>query len=214
MLELSQDLSKGTQLDKALRFYDYLIDEDEKFVLMKVMLQAVIVKLENSQKCVVWKRLEQRLCWDFQVHERTIRNWIDEETVGPGHIGPIGFGMIALLSMHAVRPRRILFVCTINVMRSATAHRIYAHDLRFDVKSAGIHRSAEIVISKELLDWSDTVVVMEERHRNFILRNYPETYKGKNIVCLDVRDSYDYMQKELIISLRVKFENLYESGLI
>jgi protein-tyrosine-phosphatase len=32
---------------------------------------------------------------------------------------------------------KLLFVCTVNRMRSATAHKIYEDDYRFDVKSAG-----------------------------------------------------------------------------
>jgi len=46
--------------------------------------------------------------------------------------------------------KSILFVCTVNLMRSATAHKIYTHDLRFEVKSAGTHHSAETVLSKGL----------------------------------------------------------------
>ena len=106
--------------------------------------------------------------------------------------------------------KRILFVCTINIMRSATAHQIYSKDPRFQVRSAGTHRSAETVLSKELLEWAEMVVVMEDRHRNHILKRYPEIYKTKHIVCLDVPDNYDYMQAELIALLRDKFEELFE----
>ena len=99
-------------------------------------------------------------------------------------------------------------------MRSATAHKIYIHDLRLEVKSAGTHHSAETVLSKELLDWSDMVMVMEDRHLNFIRKTYPEIYRSKRIACLDVPDNYDYMQPELITLLRVKFEYFYIRGMI
>ena len=110
--------------------------------------------------------------------------------------------------------KRILFVCTINLMRSATAHQIYANDLRFQVRSAGTHRSAETVLSRELLYWAELVVVMEERHLNFIRKTYPAIFKGKNIVCLDVPDNYDYMQAELIVLLRDRFEELVRSVML
>jgi len=41
---------------------------------------------------------------------------------------------------------RILFVCTVNRMRSATAHKIYENDPRFEVDSAGTDRIAQIVL--------------------------------------------------------------------
>ena len=110
--------------------------------------------------------------------------------------------------------KRILFVCTINVMRSATAHKIYSNDPRFLVRSAGTHHSAETVLSKELLDWSDAVVVMEETHLNFIRKTYPAIFKGKNIVCLDVPDNYDYMQAELVALLRDRFEEFVWSFML
>lgn len=109
--------------------------------------------------------------------------------------------------------KRILFVCTVNVMRSATAHQIYSNDPRFQVRSAGTHRSAETVLSKELLEWAEVVVVMEDRHRNFIFRMYPEIARTKRIVCLDIPDNYDYMQDELITLLRARFEDFIRNGM-
>jgi len=38
--------------------------------------------------------------------------------------------------MEVLDKRKLLFVCTINRMRSATAHKIYENDSRFEVKSA------------------------------------------------------------------------------
>lgn len=49
-------------------------------------------------------------------------------------------------------------------MRSATAHKIYENDSRFEVKSAGTDKSANTVISLELLNWADSIIVMETAH--------------------------------------------------
>lgn len=43
---------------------------------------------------------------------------------------------------------RILFVCTVNRMRSATAYEIYKDDTRFDVDSAGTDRTANVVLEE------------------------------------------------------------------
>ncbi len=95
-------------------------------------------------------------------------------------------------------PQKILFICTINRMRSATAHTLYAHDSRFAVQSAGTDKGAKVVVSAELLDWADAVVVMEKHHRNTIRSRFLEVYAAKPIVCLYIPDLYDYMDPELI----------------
>jgi predicted protein tyrosine phosphatase len=109
---------------------------------------------------------------------------------------------------------KILFVCTVNRLRSATAHKIYEDDERFEVKSAGTDKSANTVISFDILNWADTILVMEKQHRNFIRNKFPDIYKNKKIICLYIPDIYDYMQTELISILKEKIEDVYKQGLI
>jgi predicted protein tyrosine phosphatase len=109
---------------------------------------------------------------------------------------------------------KILFVCTVNRLRSATAHKIYEDDDRFEVKSAGTDKSANTVISLDILNWADIILVMEIQHDNFIRKKFPDIYKNKKIVCLYIPDIYDYMQKELISILKEKVEDVYKRGLI
>lgn len=109
---------------------------------------------------------------------------------------------------------KLLFVCTVNRMRSATAHKIYEGDDRFEVKSAGTDKTANTVLTKEILDWADSIVVMEKHHRNHIRKHFPEIYKIKRIVCLYIPDDYDYMQTELIGILKDKVEDVYSRKLI
>ena len=110
--------------------------------------------------------------------------------------------------------KKILFVCTVNRMRSATAHKIYEHDARFEIKSAGTSYQAQTVLDNALLDWADTIVVMEKEHRNFIQRRFPNIYASKKNVCLYIPDEYDFMQPELIDLLKAKFEDFYRRRLL
>ena len=110
--------------------------------------------------------------------------------------------------------KKILFVCTINRMRSATAHEIFKNDQRFEVNSAGTDPEAANVLTQELLDWADSIVVMEKYHRNIIRKKFPEVYKLKKIVCFYIPDEYDYMQPELVNILKNKFEDLNQRGLL
>ncbi len=110
--------------------------------------------------------------------------------------------------------RRILFVCTVNRMRSITAEKIYQRDERFIVSSAGTDKTADTILTREILDWADTIVVMEKHHRNFIREHFPEIYESKKIVCLYIPDEFYFMQPELITTLQMKFEDVYRRGLV
>lgn len=44
---------------------------------------------------------------------------------------------------------KLLFVCTINRMRSATAYNIFKEDKRFEVRSAGTDKTANTVLSQK-----------------------------------------------------------------
>jgi predicted protein tyrosine phosphatase len=108
---------------------------------------------------------------------------------------------------------KILFVCTANKMRSKTAAEIYQEDSRFMVKSAGVAEFAEVPLNLELLAWADYIVVMEERHREWIEESYPRFYlqHREKILNLGIPDIYNFMDPELVSQLRRKFEPLYET---
>jgi predicted protein tyrosine phosphatase len=110
--------------------------------------------------------------------------------------------------------RKLLFICTVNRMRSVTAHKIYEDDDRFEVKSAGTDKTANTVLTTEILNWADSIVVMEKHHRNHIRKHFPTIYNNKRIVCLYIPDDYDYMQAELIEILKNKVEDVYRRKLI
>ncbi len=113
-----------------------------------------------------------------------------------------------------ISKKNLLFVCTNNKMRSASAYEIYKYDLRFNVRSAGTDSGAATVLTRDLLEWADSIVVMETHHRSSIRKLYPDLYKNKKIVCLYIPDDYEYMQPELISVLRNKFEDVYRRGLL
>ena len=105
----------------------------------------------------------------------------------------------------------ILFVCTMNKMRSLTAETIYQHDDRFSVKSAGTDETANTKISREIIEWADYILVMEKKHRNIIHKLYPNLYANKRIICFYIPDEYQYMDKQLIAILKNKFEDFWKT---
>jgi predicted protein tyrosine phosphatase len=115
--------------------------------------------------------------------------------------------------MH-IEKKKLLFVCTINRMRSATAQKIFETDSRFEVQSAGTDQSASTVLTQDHLHWADTVIVMEKHHRAHIRKHFPDVYAKKKIVCLYLPDDYEYMDPMLISILKEKVEDLNQRGLI
>ena len=97
-------------------------------------------------------------------------------------------------------------------MRSATAHKIYESDERFEVLSAGTDTTANTVLTRELLVWADTIVAMDKPHRNFIQRKFKDIYKTKRITCLYIPDDYEYMQPELVNIIQHRVETEFLKG--
>ena len=56
-------------------------------------------------------------------------------------------------------PLHVLFVCTANVDRSKTAEDLYKNDPRLVVKSCGVAPFAQVVVTRDLLDWADRIFV-------------------------------------------------------
>ena len=57
--------------------------------------------------------------------------------------------------------KKILFVCNANMYRSPTAEAMYKNDKRYSVKSAGVWEGSKNLLTEELLEWADIVLVME-----------------------------------------------------
>ena len=75
-------------------------------------------------------------------------------------------------------------------MRSPTAEQVFATWEGVETDSAGLHSSAEMVLSPEQIEWADLIVVMERRHRELLSRDYRNHLKDKRVVCIDVPDKY------------------------
>jgi predicted protein tyrosine phosphatase len=102
----------------------------------------------------------------------------------------------------------LLFICTINRMRSCTAETVYGTNPAFKVKSAGIAPTAPTQITPELLRWADKVFVMENLHRAFITEKFPDIDLTRKLIVLGIPDFYYYMEPELIDLIRAKVDPL------
>jgi predicted protein tyrosine phosphatase len=100
----------------------------------------------------------------------------------------------------------LLFVCGKNKWRSPTAERIYKHDQRVEVRSAGMSGKSKHPISNVDVMWADLIFVMESGYKARILGLFRDLTLP-NIENLDIPDEYEYMDEELVelIEERVEF---------
>lgn len=98
----------------------------------------------------------------------------------------------------------VLFVCSRNKWRSATAETIFKNHPSHQVKSAGTSASARIKINEKLIDWADLIFVMEKKHKQILAENFREEMTEKEVIILNIPDDYQYMDEELIAEIEAK----------
>jgi predicted protein tyrosine phosphatase len=99
---------------------------------------------------------------------------------------------------------KLLFICNENTMRSKTAEIVYAQNEKYEVKSAGVTKGAKVKVSSELLHWADMIFVMEEVQQEFLLKKFPEDIGFREIIILDIPDTYYIMEPELVQLIKDK----------
>lgn len=98
----------------------------------------------------------------------------------------------------------MLFVCTEARQRSPTAADIINTSPQYknyEAKAAGISWLATTQVNKELINWADIIVVMNEtidKHKTYLLERFPFLKKSKKpIYDFDIPDCYFRDEPEL-----------------
>ena len=97
---------------------------------------------------------------------------------------------------------RVLFICHQNRKRSATAERVFGKDPAHEVRSAGTGPDALVRVNRRMLDWADIVFTMDDEQRRDLSRMFPGHPALDKLVCLEIRDQYDFLDPELVSLLR------------
>jgi len=53
-------------------------------------------------------------------------------------------------------------------------------------------------LSAELVEWADTIFVMEKAHRNKLRAKFRAQLKRQYIICLNIPDQFEYMDPALV----------------
>ena len=97
---------------------------------------------------------------------------------------------------------RILFVCSECRLRSPTAAVVFSEYEGVETNCAGTNEDCETPVSGDLIEWADTILVMEKSHRNKVSKKFREPLKGKKLAVLDIPDIYEYMDPMLVTLLK------------
>lgn len=107
------------------------------------------------------------------------------------------------------KDKKVLFVCSAGILRSATAARIYAK--KYNTRAAGSASYALIPVSHELLLWADEVVFVNRENFLATKINYDLDEiknRGTVITVLDIPDDYEHMDPDLIKHFEKQYEEL------
>jgi predicted protein tyrosine phosphatase len=105
------------------------------------------------------------------------------------------------------RDKKVLFVCSAGILRSATAARIYAH--KYNTRCAGTGLDYALVpLSEKLMDWADEIVFVNPVNYDracemFDMRAYQDYTK-----ILSIPDEYEHKAPELVKIFEKQYENI------
>lgn len=97
---------------------------------------------------------------------------------------------------------RVLFICLQNRKRSATAERVFGKDPALEVLSAGTGEDALVRVNRRMLEWADIIFTMDDEQRRDLSRMFPGHAALDSLICLGIRDQYEFLDPELVALLR------------
>lgn len=102
------------------------------------------------------------------------------------------------------KDKRVLFVCSAGLLRSATAARMYAP--RYNTRAAGSHEYALVPLSNALVLWAQEIVFVNKE--NYDYASYRYDFSEHDVKVLDIPDKYNHMHPELIKAFEEQYEPL------
>jgi predicted protein tyrosine phosphatase len=103
------------------------------------------------------------------------------------------------------KDKKVLFVCSAGILRSATGSRMYAH--KYNTRAAGSEHYALVPVSGDLLVWADEIVFVNKENYNSTAEIFDMTEIDPKVKVLNIPDQYPYMDTRL----QKHFEEQYEA---
>lgn len=104
--------------------------------------------------------------------------------------------------------KRVLFVCSMGLLRSATGARLYAK--KYNTRSCGTWPDALIPLTETLLYWADEIVFVNEANYQQAMVSFEESWPmwSKKATRLAIPDAYPHMHPELIKAFSEQYESV------
>jgi predicted protein tyrosine phosphatase len=99
--------------------------------------------------------------------------------------------------------KRVLFVCSGGMLRSATAAHWAASALEWNTRNCGTMDEALPPAHVNLLEWAERIYCMEDRHRSSLIDQFP--WAQQKMEVLNISDIYCYRDPDLIAELARRF---------
>lgn len=104
--------------------------------------------------------------------------------------------------------KKVVFVCSMGILRSATGARLYAH--KYNTRTAGTWADALVPLTPILIEWADEIVFVNQENATMIFAQLdPDEYirvKEKSKI-LDIPDKYPHMHPNLIKAFQEQYED-------
>ena len=101
------------------------------------------------------------------------------------------------------KDKKVLFVCSAGILRSATAARIYGK--KYNTRACGSYGYALISFSANLLLWADEIVFVNQENYEEVLDHFPALTE-KSVRVLDIPDVHPHMHPSLIKAFEEQYE--------
>jgi protein-tyrosine phosphatase len=102
------------------------------------------------------------------------------------------------------KDKKVLFVCTMGILRSATAARMYAR--KYNTRAAGTASDALVPITETLIQWADQIVFVNRENYLLAKIKFPDLISMQNVLTLDIPDEYEHMHPKLVKAFEQQYE--------
>lgn len=104
--------------------------------------------------------------------------------------------------------KKVVFVCSMGLLRSATGARIYAN--KYNTRTAGSFHDALIPLTDTLIAWADEIVFVNkanyEQVQKYFADEGTDLHSLVKVVVLNIPDQYPHMHPELIKAFEEQYE--------
>ena len=105
------------------------------------------------------------------------------------------------------KDKKVVFVCSMGILRSATAARMYAG--KYNTRSAGTYDEALIQLSPILVAWANELVFVNKENFNMFQGRFEgDVPDALAIKVLDIPDCYEHMHPKLVEAFNVQYERV------